>query len=358
MARAPKHLHIYGCITLCVCVTGCLSADAQRLQDYQRPIAAIAIHPNGKSIFTNGLVWQGWRVQGETVKWDLDSGKRICTIGHNEVFATMQTAQDNKHIVGFQSRTTYRGNLPPTTMQLWSKWHADNTDEGFVNPVPITSDYGVHASAVSGDGTLLAIGSDKGAVRIWRHTSREVAHKFHAGKQKILALAFSPDGKWLACAGEDHKIYLANVTTGNVERTWVGHKQPLTVVQFAPNGKWLVSGSGDDLTKPGELFVWDVQTGQRRYNFAGHAGPIAAVAFTPNSKSLASGSRDGQVKFWDVTSGIETGALRFVMLNLAQLVFSPDGRRIAIAGGESGLRTTASVRVWDVTTMREILFGS
>jgi WD40 repeat protein len=108
--------------------------------------------------------------------------------------------------------------------------------------------------------------------------------------------------------------------------------------------------------------VWDAQSGREVVTYKGNVGPINSVAFSPDGKRLATaggsgpGSMGGEIKVWDAETGQELHTLPAGGFSVA---FSPDGRRIAGAGkrpsdvvGPSG---SGEIKVWDAETGRELL---
>ena len=86
------------------------------------------------------------------------------------------------------------------------------------------------------------------------------------------------------------------------------------------------------------------------------------MAFSPDGKRLATaggsgpGSMGGEIKVWDAETGQELHTLPAGGFSVA---FSPDGRRIAGGGKRpidaSGLADSGEVKVWDAETGRELL---
>src|SRR5207245_5604327 len=61
--------------------------------------------------------------------------------------------------------------------------------------------------------------------------------------------------------------------------------------------------------------------------------PVAAVAFSPDGKLLVSGTY-GQVTVWDLATARPVKVLTNVLGAVNDLRFSPDGKLLAVAGGQ------------------------
>jgi WD40 repeat protein len=105
------------------------------------------------------------------------------------------------------------------------------------------------------------------------------------------------------------------------------------------------------------VVVWDVATGQERLNLDGHTDVVFGLAISPDGQRLATIAYDRTARLWDLTSGAAVYTLTDVYTSPAPLIiggqpidiaFSPDGAKLATAGGNS-------VKIWDAATGDELV---
>jgi WD40 repeat protein len=193
-------------------------------------------------------------------------------------------------------------------------------------------------------------------------------------------VAFSPDGARLAVASGGYGKHTGTVKVwarpGGEEAVRLEEAQSLSVwdVAFSPDGTRVAAALGDyvnrapDPPTAGEVVVWDARTGAAIHWLRGFRARscVFSIAFSPDGKRLASaagvylppaqkpgGGRvwefPGEVKVWDLTTGLEVCALEGADVYLG-VAFSPDGRRLATAGKSHG---DGALVVWDGTPLAE-----
>jgi WD40 repeat protein len=175
----------------------------------------------------------------------------------------------------------------------------------------------------------------------------EVYLQGHTGA--VNAAVYSPDGKKVATASGDNTIKIWDAESGNELRTLTGHSESVRSLAISPDGRQIVSGSNDKTIK-----LWNMETGQEIRTITGHTGLVQSVAFSPDGKKLvSSGSSEKNIKIWDTGTGREIRTIT-TALSVAQVIYSPNGRNIALHFGWDGEYDNSVIKVIDAESGREI----
>jgi WD40 repeat protein len=171
--------------------------------------------------------------------------------------------------------------------------------------------------------------------------------KGHRYAKPVRSLAFSPDGRRLVSSARDYKTFLWDLGTGTYRR--LVEREYSYTVAWSPDGRTIAVGGSHS------LYLWTVETETKRdveLADEGYEGHALRVAFSPDGRWLAAAS--GVVRLWD--------AATLELLPLGEerrratmcLAFSRDGKTLAT--GHSPRRAGAPdqhlVRLWDLAARR------
>lgn len=286
------------------------------LVGHSSPVAAIAIHPNGRCIASSGF--------DRTIKlWKLDTGEFINSlVGHEQpVLALNFNPRGTRLISGgadairiWQLQTDMQpfllanhGNvalsisiaLTPDGLVIASGsddctikiWQA-RTGRLFRT---LVQDRAITAIAIASDGQTLISGSSDNCIRLWNLCTGEWLYTLVGHRRDINSVAISADDQILASGSSDHTIKLWDLPARHLLCTLTGHMDWVKAVAISPNGEWLASGSSDHTIK-----LWHLSTKTLAQTLIGHTNDVNALAFSPNGKTLVSGSSDRTLKVWQL----------------------------------------------------------
>jgi len=120
--------------------------------------------------------------------------------------------------------------------------------------------------------------------------------------------------------------------------------QAVHSVAFSPDGGSLVVGlaKGQASNPDYSLRLLDTATGRETRRLVGHREVVADVAFSPDGKRILSGSTDSNVILWDAASGAEIHRLVGHTSGVLAVAFQAEGR-LAVSGAADG-----SLLLWDI----------
>lgn len=185
--------------------------------------------------------------------------------------------------------------------------------------------------AVAPDGKVLAAGSDKG-VRLWDVSTGAELRMLGENEQRIGAIAFSPDGRILVSGNSDGVIKFWDLATGKILTSIKSAQPVIESLAFAPDGRTLIGSSRPERVADSTVRIWEAPAGKELTQLEVHGERISHATFSADGKQIITGASDGLVRVWDAWSGKELRALQ-PQIKVRSLAVSPDGKTIAAVGG-------------------------
>jgi WD40 repeat protein len=194
-------------------------------------------------------------------------------------------------------------------------------------------------------GTTLASGSSDGKVLLWKLPPDKPTHTLTAAGP-VRALALSGDGKLLAWGGDDNAVQLADAVTGKATLKLAGPTDGVLAVAVSPDGKTIAAGGYD-----GKLWAWDA-AGKKLFEVPAHAplppnapapgkNVVSALVFSPDGKQLALGGSDGRAYLFQASDGKFVRQFVGHTGTVTALAFHPAGNLLVSASKDR------SVRLWN-----------
>jgi len=124
------------------------------------------------------------------------------------------------------------------------------------------------------------------------------------------------------------------------------HDEEIHGVVFSPDSRMIASAARD-----GFVCVWDTRSGERLHRWQLDPRQAFCVSFSPDGKRLAAagGSKNGgTAKIWDLGTSKLHVELAGHSNGVFSVAFSPDGNRVATAAYDK------TARIWDVASGREL----
>lgn len=165
--------------------------------------------------------------------------------------------------------------------------------------------------------------------------------KARLGRGKLNNIIFSPDGTRVAVSTsigiwvyDAHTTEAVSLFSGIQEKFL--RTSPPEALTFSADAILIASAHGNS------IYVWDTATGTAFAMLDEHPDSIKALALSPDGTKLATAGGDWTVRVWEVHTGKYLYSLTGHLSAVNAVAFSPDGKILASAG--------SSLRLWDANT--------
>jgi WD40 repeat protein/serine/threonine protein kinase len=237
------------------------------------------------------------------------------------------------------------------TLKIW-----ETTDEREVFVIPGQRGFG-RSMGLSYDGQVAYTGFGTNEIQMWDCVAGQRRGDLLKHEAEILCGDSSADGRRVVLADKERNVTVWDMVTGKPVRSFLPQTQRVSDVAIGPTGELVVVGGW------GTFEVWDVEKGSivRTIHFE-PANPLYNFLISPDGKHLACpmnyrGVRtwESGVKTWELATGREVWSDVLAGSRVESMVFSRDGRRLAVATRWLGLPITErnDVRILDAENGHE-----
>lgn len=191
----------------------------------------------------------------------------------------------------------------------------------------------------SPDGRRFVTATEAGVARIWDAATGQPLTPEMRHEKAIRHAAFSPDGSRIATASEDGTGRIWDARTGGpLTPPLRYHFSRIALhADWSRDGRTLAISGGvgaalwDAATGREQSRIWDTDTGGPWDAHGESRMETRAVAFAPDGKRVAFAANPYRANFADPVTGKMNGLVGHTH-SASQVVYSPDGTRIALAG--------------------------
>jgi WD40 repeat protein len=243
-------------------------------------ITALAIAPDSRHIATTA--------QDRKIKiWDGDAGREALNQESAEEVLLLSYSPDGQKLFAWVRQQGRSDDESADGVRTF--------DAATLKPLDELTDRGRRVSclALSADGSVAAMGSADGSVRLWDLTTKERKggdRPMHA--KAVWDLAITPDNKWLIAAEKDGEVKIVPLDRQGDSRKLHVSGAYLDGLLVSPDGKRLAT-FGDRRI---ELWEFDSLKPVRSWTVGG----VRSIAFTPNSKQIVAGLDDSTMYLLDL----------------------------------------------------------
>jgi WD40 repeat protein/DNA-binding winged helix-turn-helix (wHTH) protein len=271
--------------------------------------------------------------------WNAADGRPLVTLqGHTDKLYRAQFSPDGKRIVTVSWDHTAR---------VWG-----SIDGRLLAILQGHSDV-VAKAAFSLDGRRIVTASWDHTARVWNGADYSLLTTLIGHNDIVADAGFSPDGQAIVTSSYDHTARVWSSVDGRLLAV-LQHDGGVPRAIFSPDGHRIATASLDHTAR-----VWDSEHGSLLVTLQGHTGAVLHVTFSPDGRLILTDSDDYTARVWSSVDGRLLATLQ-VPAGVASSpidvsvvpwfsAFSPDGRLVVVALGDT------AARIWNISAAGDVI---
>ena len=293
---------------------------------YTQPpvLTALAFSPDGKTLAVSG--------NREILIHTLDGGAPPMRLaGLSERILSLAFSRDGSLLAAAGGTPARFGEL-----QLW-----DLPSGKLRHSLMLTGDT-VFGASVAPDAKLVAVGCTDNTVRIVDAASGKELHRMGAHENWVLGTVFGADGKRIVSVGRDRAAKLTDAASGGFLENVNLLRGELAAIARHPSKEIVVIG-GDEripyvylMDRPKVMKIADDTTLVRKLDRQN--GPITSLAWSPDGRRIAVAGAAPEVNVYDADTGARVAVCKGHTAGIYTVTFSPDSGVVAAAGFDGMVR--------------------
>jgi WD40 repeat protein len=205
----------------------------------------------------------------------------------------------------------------------------------------------VFGASLSPDGSKVAVGCVDNTVRAFDTSTGKELYKISSHENWPLATVFGIDSKRFVSVGRDSAAKLIDANAGQFLENVNQIRGELTAVARHPDKDEVVIGGADRvpyvywMDRPRNMKVGEEATLVRALER--QEGAIFALDWSPDGKRIAVAGAGASVNLYDAATGTQTASCKGHSAGIYSVAFSPDSARLATGGFDGQVRLYRSV---------------